>query len=168
MGCRTCGSKSKRFSKDVPILDSNNKVIAKNYEKFKNRSLVRPARIRIVKDQRPNTNRDSYPNLTNIQMVDTRINVLTYDPNWKCIYIVGYMEGCGSCNYMRRLINKIMTTELKSTIHGYILDKRITDPAGFAFSGNPTILFVDHGKLVFQVGGVFNRIGDKIQQYYMR
>jgi len=171
MGCRSCGSKGKRFAKDVPILDADRNVIATNYDKLKRLSTHRPTkRVRITKEQRAKANikTNIYPNLHQIESTGQRINVLTYNTQCRCIYIVGYMEGCGSCNYMRRLINKIITPELQAHITAYVLDKTITDPTGFTFTGNPTILFVDKGKLVFQVGGIYNKIGDKIAQYYMR
>jgi len=171
MGCKSCGSKGKRKASNIPILDSNNQIIAKNYEKFKSLSKYRPAnRVRLDKNSKPKANikKNVYSNIIQIEFEKTRINVLTHDIQNKCIYIIGYMEGCGSCNYMKRLINKILTPDMKTKIHTYSLDKTITDPTGFSFTGNPTILFVDKGKLVFQVGGIFNKIGDKIEQYYTR
>jgi hypothetical protein len=163
MGCKTCGG-GKRFSKDIPILDINGKQIAENYTKYKGRSKQKPySRVRSV--QPTSTQKNIYLNLTKIEFSGQRINVLNYDKNQKCIYIVGWMEGCGACNYMKRLINKIVTPEMLSKLTVYILDKSITDPEGFVFTGNPTILFVDKGKLVFQVGGIFNQIDTKIRSY---
>jgi len=148
--------------------DPNSKVLAERYSARNTLPKQRPHnRVRLVKSNKANVKQNHYSNLHTIKYEGKRINVLDYDKTNKCIYIVGYMEGCGSCNYMKRLINKFMTPEISSHTHAYILDKQITDPTGFEFSGNPTILFVDHGKLVFQVGGVYNKIGDKITSYYM-
>jgi hypothetical protein len=169
MGCKSCGGKSKRFNQGIPILGADGKQLAENYNEYKNLSKNRPRRVRITREKpKANIKKNKYPNLVTIPFEGKRINVLTHDPKSQCIYIVGYMEGCGSCNYMRRLLNKLMTPELKARVTTYILDKRITEPKGFQFAGNPTILFVDKGKLVFQVGGIYHRLGDKIVQYYMR
>jgi len=167
MGCKTCGSGGKRFAKDIPILDANGKKIADNYMKYKGLSQPKPvSRVRITKPAKSNIKKNVYANLTKIEFAGKRIEVLDYDKASKCIYIVGWMAGCGACNYMKRLINKVMTPEMSSKIHTYILDKNITDPSGFVFTGNPTILFVDKGKLVFQVGGIYNQIESKIRSYY--
>jgi len=169
MGCKSCGSKGKRFSKDIPILDSNGKRIADNYTKYKGLSKTRPQnRIRLTRPEKANIKKDLYINLTKIEFDGKRIDVLEYDKAHRCIYIVGWLQGCGTCNYMKRLINKIITPEISSKITTYILDKNITNPTGFVFTGNPTILFVDKGKLVFQVGGVFNQIESKIHSYCTR
>lgn len=171
MGCVSCGgrSKSKRFVKDIPIYDSDGNKIASNLQRYRRLSKHKPQTKSLSKKpSKPNVKKDRYPNLTEIPFEGKRINVLKYNPKGRCIYIVGYMEGCGSCNYMRRLINKLLTPEIKSKVQGYILDKRITDPTGFQFTGNPTILFVDKGKLVFQVGGVYNKISNKIVSYFMQ
>jgi len=168
MGCKSCGSGGKRFS-GIPILDANNKVLAENYAEYRGLPKTRPkSRVRLLKSDKANVNKNLYANLTNIQFEGKRINVLDYDKKNKCIYVVGYMEGCGSCNYMKRLLNKLMTPEISARVHTYTLDKNITEPTGFQFAGNPTILFVDQGKLVFQVGGIYNKIWDKIVSYYMQ
>jgi len=168
MGCRSCGSKS-RFSKNIPILDGNNNVVSENYQKYQKLSKSRPrSRVRVLPKGKPNVKKNTYQNLTIIENKGKRVNVLTYDPVNYCIYIVGWMQGCGSCNYMKRLINKIVTPELGAKIKVYVLDKAFTDPKGFEFTGNPTILFVKKGKLVFQVGGIFNKIQDKIHWFYMQ
>jgi len=122
----------------------------------------------LKKPLKPNKKIDSYPNLKEIKFQGQRINVLKYNTEKPCVYIIGYMEGCGSCNYMRRLIDKIMTPELQAKVDAYILDKRITDPNGFEFSGNPTILLVNKGKIIFQAGGVFNKIKEVIVHFFMR
>jgi hypothetical protein len=170
MGCRTCGSKGgHRFAKDIPIFDANGNRLADNLNKFKRLSKNRPKRTRIRKlPGKPNVVKNKYSNLVEIPFEGKRVNVLEYNPSGRCIFIVGYMEGCGSCNYMRRLINKLLTPEMRSKVTAYILDKRFTEPKGFHFTGNPTILFVDKGKLVFQVGGIYNKIRDKIVSYFMR
>jgi len=170
MACKTCGAKSKRFSRDIAILNADNKVIAKNYERLKhlptNKEDARIRRQATYKSPaKPNIKKNHYQQLTEIHFAGKRINILTYDPNNKCIFIVGYMEGCGSCNYMKRLINKILINHLPVNVQVYTSDKSITDPKGFSFSGNPTILFVDKGKVMFQVGGIFNNIEQHILDY---
>lgn len=168
MGCKNCGGGRKRFYEGIPMLDKNGKQIAENYASARHLPKKRPKRIRAIKPPaKANINKNKYPNLVKIEFTGKRINVLDYDGG-KCIYIVGYMDGCGSCNYMRRLLNKIMTPELQSKMTTYILDKSIVEPKGFKFSGNPTILIIDQGKLVFQVGGIYNNIESKIVQYLLK
>lgn len=166
MACKSCGGGRRRFKSGIPILDQSGNRISDNYEKHRRLHGTRPTRLRKVTPPKQATiKKNNYPNLITIPNSGTRINVLTYNPNEKCIFIVGYMEGCGSCNYMKRLINKIFTPELKSKIKCYILDKSFTENTGFQFTGNPTILFVNKGKLTFQVGGIFNKIDLKIADY---
>lgn len=165
MACKSCGGR-RRFKSGIPILDQNGNRIADNYDKHRNLHPTRPKRLRQIQPPKPaNVKKNTYPNLITIPNSGTRINVLTYNTKEKCIFVVGYMEGCGACNYMKRLLNKLFTPELQSKIKCYILDKAITENKGFQFTGNPTILFVNRGKLTFQVGGVFNNIGLKIQDY---
>lgn len=164
MGCKSCGSRGGRFGKDIPMLDSKGNRLSDNYAKLRMTSKARPTSIRIKRPD-ANTSTNKYNNLIEIRSGDSRINILEYDSTSLCVYIIGYMEGCGACNYMKRLINKIVTPEMKMSCSFYILDKQITDPVGFEFSGNPTILFVDNGKLIFQVGGVYNKIGDRIATF---
>ncbi len=162
MGCSSCGQKRKSKS-NIPYIDTSSKLLAENYAKIhKNHSNTKRTRLL---NPKPNGIQKAYSNLTEIEYTGKRINVLTYKPN-KSVYIIGHMENCGSCNYMKRLLNNVITPELKRKIGFYVLDQGITEPVGFQFASNPTILFVNKGKLIFQVGGIFQNIQAKIIQMF--
>ena len=169
MGCRSCGGGKARNHLNLPLLDQNKNTIAKSYQKsnlrLQNFQTRKPKNVKPLQKGSGKIIKKGYPNLITIKFKGQRINIKEHSRNQKAVYIIGYMEGCGSCNYMKRLINKIATPEILQNVSIYILDKAIAEPDGYTFKGNPTIVFMNNGKLKYQNHGIKNNIGKDIRDF---
>jgi len=171
MGCSGCGKRKninlKKF--DAPMIDASGKVISNSFLSWseknrKERKGVGKSASKTMLGGMVDINKPK--NIQTLPRVPGRINIMENSKNEKGVYIIGHFKGCSACKYMHRLIDRAITPMMKLDISFYSIEKNDVQPNGFEFRNNPTIVFVDQGKVVKQISGMNPQIDQILDQFY--
>lgn len=165
MGCKTCGQKKKRKFQVVngKVFDSTGRVISDSLEAWNAKSSKKKPQRKSIKKNYKDIINNKPSALTFLDRTNPRTNISKLASSGKSIFIIGRFQGCSSCRYMMRLLDKY--SNLFWDINFFAIEKNDVQPNGFVFKKNPTIVFIENGKTVKEIYGIEPQIKSYIEEF---
>lgn len=168
MGCSSCGKSRKLHLKqfDAPLYDGNGKKISDSFVDYSQQQKKSRKKIKKRSPEMRGGKIDIHQlkNIETLPRIPGRTNILKHSKGM-AVYIIGHFKGCSACRYMHKLIDKSITPNIKMDVSFYSIEKNDVQANGFEFRNNPTIVFVNKGKVVRQIAGMYPDIQKVIYDF---
>lgn len=174
MGCSSCGKRRRTHMKqfDAPLVDAQGRKVAGSFEHWANRKAraMKESKRRRAQADMVGAMIEPYSlkNIISIPRVGGRLNILKNSKEEKAVYIIGHFKGCAACKYMHRLLDRAANLLQDKTVNFYSVEKNDVQPNGFNFRNNPTLVFIDHGKPIREISGMYPDLENLLVKTFSR